>query len=99
MRFTKNTLKNILQEENERLCKNKSVELALSGAYGGWQIVLRSKYDNENKTYLNKYLMSGETTITYGFLSSREAYYKYLEELRVGNVAYIIDRIENINNN
>ena len=78
MRITSKDLHEVVNEYNERYCKNTKHHLEVDGAYNGYKVVLTGKpYKKGNKW--RGYLGSGCASITEGYQTAREtinAFYK-----------------------
>lgn len=64
--MTKKELEKEVDYYNKKYCSRGSVQLDILSAYGGHQVVIRSKRDKKNKP-INKTLDTGTRDITYGF--------------------------------
>lgn len=71
MRITSKDLREVVNEYNERFCKNTKHHLQIDCAYRGYKVVLTGKqYKNCQKW--RGYLGSGCSSITYGYQTARK---------------------------
>lgn len=96
-RITKKDLERHVHYLNKTVLKNKKNRLAISSAYGGYEVVLTGKTDKRykhKKVYRKDSLRSAVHSITNGHDSARKTNEKLLNARNNGDLEYIIDRYE-----